>query len=70
MKTNLYTRLYSSQSAASYITSFDGVGMFNEPSSETHFIRGIYDFVFISTFSKRFLQQHSVLSMDGKRVRQ
>lgn len=44
--------------------------MFNEPSSETHFIHGVYDFKFLSTFSKRFLQERSVQSMDGKRAEQ
>lgn len=70
MKTNLCTQLYSLQSAASYITSVSGVGMFNEPRSETHFIHGMYDFIFVSTFSKRFLHKRSVPSMNGRRTRE
>lgn len=46
MKTNLYTRLHGLQSAASYITSFDGVGMGNDPNSETHFIHGVCVFLY------------------------
>lgn len=68
MKTNLCIRLYSLQSAASNITSLGGVGMFNEPSSETHFIHVMYDFIFVSTFSNRFLHKCSVPSTDGRRT--
>lgn len=58
MITNICIWLYSLQSAFSYITSFSGVEMFNDPSSKLTFINSIY-VILISTFRRNYLYKHS-----------